>query len=132
MNFGSSPAKTKIARQKNQEFFVKRFDLVLSTKRAVTFAKHRADWHVCENFEHMHNMTREHLTEVGHTEELPEPEWQNGKGERVGSEEEAFGTQVSHRLLHPERILCADEMGSNTNMTKDKNAGAQKILVGKG
>jgi hypothetical protein len=79
---------------------------------------------VYENFEDMYEYIYEYLIETGHTEELPEPEWQNTKGERVGSEEEALGMQVAHRLLYPERILVADEMGCNTNMTKDKNAGA--------
>jgi hypothetical protein len=67
-----------------------------------------------------------------HTKELPKPEWKNAKRERVGSDEEAVGMQVTQCLLYPHRILVANEMGCNTNMTKDKNAGPQKFRVGKG
>ena len=74
---------------------MKCFPDVLLTKYAVNFATYRADWSVYENFEDMYKFVYKYLAELGHTEELAEPEWQNVKGERVSSEEEALGMQVT-------------------------------------
>ena len=56
----------------------------------------------------------------------------NKKGETVKDESEAFGLKCTHKLIHPEYVLFADEVGSNTNQKEDGNYGGDKRLAKRG
>jgi hypothetical protein len=69
--------------------------------------------------------------ERGYAVELEEPEWQDREGNSLDTEAASFGSKVTHRLIHADRILVVDECGDNTNMKKDKKAGNAKFVTGK-
>ena len=58
-------------------------------------------------------------------EALDEPVWMNLEVDIVMSTEEALGMKVTHRVKHPEYMVCVDEIGNNNNMKDDGKVGGE-------
>ena len=43
-----------------------------------------------------------------------------------------LGLKCTHKLIHPEYVLFADEVGSNTNKKENRNYGGEKRLAKRG
>ena len=52
----------------------------------------------------------------------------NRKGEIVTNVEDSFELPTMYKLLHPEKLIFVDKVGSNTSQTKDGNVGGEKFL----
>lgn len=59
---------------------------------------------------------------------LPEPVWMNKEG-GVVEMEEYFGCMVTHKIPHPDMILCMDEVGSDTSQKGDWSCRWRKVRV---
>ena len=57
--------------------------------------------------------------------------WKNLDGEIV-DRQEACGRKCLYELTHPGYLLFVDEVGSNTNMTSDKNKGGEQFVCERG
>ena len=57
--------------------------------------------------------------------------WLDFLGHEV-TKEKAFGRNCTHKLTHPDHFIFVDEVGSNTNMTKDGNKGGEKLACERG
>ncbi len=68
----------------------------------------------------MYNHVYKLWIERGYAVELEEPEWQDREGNSLDTEAASFGSKVTHRLIHADRILVVDQCGDNNNMKKDK------------
>ena len=76
----------------------------------------------------------EHLysdwTREGYITELQKPEYQDRDGNVVGVDsDDRLGRMVRHQWLHPDRILMADEVGFNTNCSREKVDRTKKVGV---
>ena len=111
--------------------FRKRYKHQLVSKRGVQFGHNRSEWCKYNNFKIMYDLVYESMEIAGVAEKLPQPEWQNGLGEKVG-EENAVGEMVEYKVTYPEYILFADEVGNNTCQKDDGHVGGQKFLVKRG
>lgn len=109
--------------------FMKRNGHIVKAKKGVKFDAKRADWCTYLNFETMYNNVYSEMVEGGIAERLDNPVWLNKEGQIVEHEEEAFGLPTRYRLLHPNKLLFVDEVGSNTSQAKDGNMGGEKFLV---
>ena len=102
------------------------------TKRGVKFAINRCDWCNLENFELMYQLIYNEFVDAGVAKRLEgDGKWLDINGNEV-EEQEAFGRKCTHLLTHPEYVLFVDEVGSNTNMTKDGNKGGEKLACERG
>ena len=64
---------------------------------------------------------------------IPQPEWQNKKGEKVSNKEDAVREKFEYQLTHPDHILYMDEVFDNTCQKGDGGKGGQKmIFLGRG
>ena len=50
----------------------------------------------------------------------------------VLEEKDAWGLQTKYNLIHPDRLLFVDEVGSNTSQSEDGNVAGELFLCGKG
>ena len=112
--------------------FRARYHHRLVSKRGVQFGHNRSEWCKFENFEKMYNLVYEAMEIAGVAKKLPQPEWQNEKGEKVSNREEAVGEMIEYELTHPDHVLYVDEVGNNTCQKDDGSKGGQKMLVGRG
>ena len=55
--------------------------------------------------------------------------WLDKAGNIVKTEKQAFGQKLKNILLHPNKLLFIDEVGSNTSQAKDGHCGGKKFLV---
>ena len=100
--------------------FCKRNPAVI-TRKAVKFSINRAEWCNKENFQIMYDSIYKELEEAGvATKYEHDGVWKNLTGDCVDSFQ-AVGRKCQYDLTHPEYLLLVDEVGSNTNMTSDKN-----------
>ena len=111
------------------KWFMKWNGHIVKAKRGVKFDAKHADWHTYLNFETMYNEVYNQMVMGGITCKLDVPVWLNKEGQIVEYEEEAFGLQTEFMLLHPNKLLFVDEVGSNTSQAKDGNIGGAKFLV---
>ena len=112
--------------------FRTRFRHRLVSKKGVQFGHNRSEWCKYENFQKMYDLVYEAMEIAGVAKKLPQPEWQNGKGEKVSNKEDAVGEKVEYQLTHPDHILYVDEVGNNTCQKEDGGKGGQKMLIGRG
>ena len=112
--------------------FRKRYHHRLVSKKGVQFGHNRSEWCKFENFEKMYDLVYEAMEVAKVAKKLPEPEWQNKKGEKVSNKEQAVGEKVEYQVTHPDYILYVDEVGNNTWQKEDGSKGGQKMLVGRG
>ena len=66
------------------------------------------------NFQQMYDNVYEELAKTGIATKLEQPAWFNQEGSIVQLEEEAFGLKSQYKLLHPDKFIIVDEVGSNT------------------
>ena len=97
--------------------------------RGIKFDAKCADWCTYLYFETMYNEVYNQMVLGGITHKLDVPVWLNKEGQIVEYEEEAFSLQIEFMLLHPNKLLFVDEVGSNTSQAKDGNIGGKKFLV---
>ena len=111
--------------------FCKRNPAVI-TRKAVKFSINRSQWCNQENFQIMYDSIYEELHEAGlATKHENDGVWKNLAGELVDSLQ-AVGRKCQYHLTHPEYLLFVDEVGSNTNMTSDKNKGGEQFACERG
>ena len=106
--------------------FSRRYKHQLVSKRGVQFGHNRSEWCKYTNFKIMYDLVYESMEIAGVAEKLPQPEWQNELGEKVG-EENAVGEMVEYKVTYPEYILFADEVGNNKCQKDDGHMGGQKF-----
>ena len=87
----------------------------IKSKRGVWFDKNRDDWCSYLNFEEMYDEIYDLLVEKGITAKLDQETWFNNSGNIVEYEEEAVRCKTQYTLIHPEKFLFVDEVGSNTS-----------------
>jgi len=115
--------------------FMNRHKDKLSKAKGYRYAANRDKWLTHENLRQMYEMTYEIWVEAGVARSLPEEDqyWVNANGERVESQEEAYGLKVTVDVLHPERILFGDEVGSDVCQEGDGHIGGQvRVLFSTG
>jgi len=102
------------------------------TKSAVKFSISRAEWCNLENFESMYVSIYNEFVDDGVDVKIEgEGKWLDMNGNEV-EEKYAFGRKCTHQLTHPKYVVFMDEVGSNTNMTKDGNKGVEKLACERG
>jgi hypothetical protein len=55
--------------------------------------------------------------------------WLDRHGNRVQTEEEAYGRNTKYLLKHPEKLIIVDDVDENISQKGDGNAGGQKFVV---
>jgi hypothetical protein len=58
--------------------------------------------------------------------------WLDRHGNRVQTEEEAYGRKKKYLLKHPDKLIFMDEVGENISQKRDGNTGGQKFVVATG
>ena len=110
--------------------FIARYKTEVTSSRPVPFPNRRSQWATYENFKIMYDQTYKIWETLGIAEKLESPEFLDRHGLIVPfhkrQDKNCFPS--SYRLLHPEAILCADEVGNNTGTTKDNLQGNEKRL----
>jgi hypothetical protein len=99
------------------------------SKTAVKFDSKRAEWCTYQNMDNMYNEVYEKMVTNGIATKLPEPVWRDQEGNIVETEAEAFGCKSAYHIICKDKLLFVDEVGSNTNQTKDGQIGGEKFLV---
>jgi hypothetical protein len=89
----------------------------------------RADWSTYGQFEDMYTQVYQRWLDEGYAEVIGEPEFQDLNGGRVepGSPD-AYGSAVQYRLKYPELIVVGDEVGTNTDQSKEKHVGGERLI----
>ena len=83
--------------------------------------KNRESWCTYHNLKDMYDLLFESWLEDKYIEDLPIPHWQDQLGNEVQvHNSNRLGRKVKYRWVHPDMMLCADEVGHNTNMERDK------------
>lgn len=116
--------------------FTKRHRHTIKASAPVSFPNCCMKWETYENFEKMYSCTYHNWVRCGITKELDEPRELGSVHNLSEDDEEKFLKEMRHRgnktylsnfvLLHPEGALAADEIGNNTNTTKDKLQGKER------
>lgn len=71
--------------------FRQRHEHRLTSKKCVQFGHNMSEWCTYENFETMYSLVYEAMEHAGVAKKSPQPEWKNGKDQKVSSEAEAVG-----------------------------------------
>ena len=111
--------------------FMKRNGHKIKCKKAVKFDSKRADWCTYQNFKVMYDEVYKELVKGGIATKLAETEGAilfNKKGDIVEKTEDAFGLSTRYIMNRPDKLIFVDEVGSNTNTSKDGNIGGEKFL----
>ena len=108
--------------------FNKRNGHFVRGKRLVKFDAKRAEWCTHDNFQTMYDTVYNEMVTGGIAEKLDVEVMHDRKGETVNNVEDSFGLPTMYKLLHPEKLIFVDEVGSNTSQTKDGNVGGEKFL----
>ena len=110
--------------------FCKRNPSIITT-RAVKFAVNRAEWCNVENVKIMYDCIYSELVDAGVAKQLAgDGYWLDEEGNI--SDTNSFGRKTRFELTYPEYLLFVDEVGSNTNMSKDGNKGGEKLACERG
>ena len=112
--------------------FIKRNPAVI-TRKAVKFAMNRAEWCNKENFTIMYDGIYQELYEAGVASKYEgDGVRKNESGDIVPNREQALDRKCLYNVTHPSYLLFVDEVGSNTNMTNDKNKGGEQYVCERG
>ena len=111
--------------------FMKRNGDKLVSKRGQKYATDRANWSTYFNFKSMYINVYDAMVDAGVAVEFDDPVWMDSKGNEV-EERYAFGQSCTHKLIHPEVCVVADEVGGNTSQKGDGHEGGRKFLCRKG
>jgi hypothetical protein len=117
---------------KYYEDFMKRNGHLLESKRGEKFANDRSEWSSYTNFEFMYDDIYDELVKSGNATKHNEALFFDKNGNRVETEEEAFGLPTQYVLIRPENVFHMDECGNNTNQKKDGPKGGSKMVCKKG
>mmetsp|Transcript_15650 Transcript_15650/g.28451 ORF Transcript_15650/g.28451 Transcript_15650/m.28451 type:complete len:158 (+) Transcript_15650:1051-1524(+) len=77
----------------------------------------------------MYNEIYAEMTEAGVAVELEEPIWVDKDGNEVNQQSQAVGRKITHRIIHPDYTLHADEVGGDTSQKGDGHVGGVKFLT---
>ena len=113
---------------------MRRHALPLSRAKGTRIAACRLEWTTFENILEMYNLIYAHMVDAGLARSLSIEEqfWVNHCGDRVETEEEAFGSKIDVDITHPEWILFGDEVGTDINQKDDGQMAGTNYCVGKG
>lgn len=114
--------------------FKKRYSHLLVNKKGQKFELDRDSWCTYTNFRKIYEMISEKLIEAGVARKYPEPVWKTKEGDTVSENniDKAYGCKVHLEITHPEMVILADEVGSNTSQKGDGHVGGQTFMSGKG
>ena len=107
--------------------FMKRNEDKLTCMRGHSFSLDRDSWSTYQNMNAMYDMIEACLIDCGIAEKI-DPIWVDKEGKEVVSEEDAYGCKCTIRIIHPDYMLCVDEVGSNIDMTGDGHAGGELYI----
>ena len=107
--------------------FMRRHALPLSRAKGTRIAACRSEWTTFENILEMYNLIYAQMVDAGLARSLSIEEqfWVNHCGDRVETEEEAFGSKIDVDITHPEWILFGDQK-------EDGQIGGTNYCVGTG
>lgn len=108
--------------------FVKRWRLEVSYSKTKNTAHYRKEHCTYVDFELMYDAVYGLLLKYGYAKKLPSPIYYDENFKQVENKDNAYGLPVDLEFTRPELILCADECGTNTNMSNDRMAGGNKRL----
>jgi len=111
--------------------FKKRNADKIVTRKGEKFELDRSNWTTYHNFHQMYERFGDEMIYAKVAQLLPEPVWMNKEGDAV-TEDDAFGCKVSHKISHPDMILCMDEVGSDTSQKGDGAVGGEKFVCAVG
>jgi hypothetical protein len=82
----------------------------------------------------MYDLVYEEMVKSGVAAYTNEPLYFDRDGNELSSDkaDEVFGLPTNIKLVHPNYLLFVDEVGSNTDMKKDKQQGKQRVIAEKG
>jgi len=109
--------------------FLKRNKHRLVSKKGQKYALDRKDWSTYRNMYKMYNEIYAEMTEAGVAVELEEPIWVDKDGNEVNQQSQAVGRKITHRIIHPDYTLHADEVGGDTSQKGDGHVGGVKFLT---
>ena len=93
----------------------------------------RANWATYANISKMYDLIYPKMVESGVATKLDTPIWMDQDGNTVQKDDpKRFGDIVEYVITQPQYVLFVDEVGSNTNMKKDKRQGGKRKISIKG
>ena len=98
--------------------YMRRSSDKISAQKTKNFASNRAEWCTYHNTQKMYDLVYTAMVEVGVAVKLASPEFHDN------------GFPVTHKLIHPNFVIHADEVGNNTNQRDDDNVGGERRLTG--
>jgi hypothetical protein len=112
--------------------FIRRYpEIEIQTQ--VNVENRRESWCTYHNLKDMYDSLMQHWLELKYIEELPNPEWQDLHGNKVPVDSpNRVGRKVKYRWLHANRFLVADEVGHNTNMSRQLTPRMMRTVGEKG
>ena len=110
--------------------FHKRYSEI-STKFICNVKHYRSTWSTYALLEDMYQIIYNLFLQWKLAIKLPAPQWQDEYGNEV-PKEQAMGSQVEYKLLHPDMILTMDETGDNGNQADDAQTRQYKVVCEKG
>ena len=99
----------------------------LVNKKGQKYDLQRSQWTTYRNFSTMFDNIIGNLVDAGLAVPLEDPIWMDKDGNSC-EPNEAFGCKVTHRILYPEDVLVADELGGNLSQKGDGNLGGEKLM----
>ena len=106
---------------------MKRNEHKIVSKKGLKYEIDRASWSTYANFKQMYNGVIAEFVDAGVAKERELLVWMNRFGNEV-EEKDAFGCKVTHDILHPDYIICMDEVGGNTSQKGDGHIGGELML----
>ena len=112
--------------------FIRRYpEIEIQTQ--VNVENRRESWCTYHNLKDMYDSLMEHWLELKYIEALPNSEWQDMHGNNVGVDNPSrLGRKVKYRWVHANRFLVADEVGHNTNMSRQSTPRMMRTVGEKG
>ena len=110
--------------------FMKRHEDELWSSSVKALDVNRATWATYDNINKMYDLVYGSMVEAGVAVPLETPVWMDINGNEVESNSpRRMGMQVEHKIIYPNYMLHVDEVGSNTNMKKDKRQGGKHFSL---
>jgi hypothetical protein len=113
---------------------MRQHEVELATAKGNGIAACRSEWTTFENFSEMYTLVYEQIVDAGVAKRLSIEDhfWLNLSGDRVETEEAAFGLKIEVDITHPEWILFGDEVGTDINQKDDGKSAGTNYCIGKG
>ena len=111
--------------------FISRWNDEICYSKSKNTAHYRKEHCTYAAFDLMYEKVYGLLEQGGYATKLPSPLFYNQQGVRC-DESDAFGLPVNYDFKRPDLVFCADECGTNTNMSNDRLSGGNKRVHRRG